>query len=179
MERGTHLPLRCLRPSAPAGPALQERATGPGRRGRHAPPRGCCLAKTGGPSGTASCRSSGTRWFEPASVGCPPGTLLCQAGDPPAMASRFGATEVDLSASTARTAGYSSGHGLPGSSSGKREPDLGLSADPGGAGHDGSSARPFERVGDPPPPRHRTIAEALWPDLVRVPAGPSDDHAGL
>ena len=86
---------------------------------------------------------------------------------------------MDLLAPTARTTGDSSGHGLFGPSSGKREPDLGLSADPGGAGHDGRSARPFERVGNPSPAWHRTHSSSIGPNLGGVLASAGGDNAGL
>ncbi len=47
MERGSLVPLLWLRPPPPAAPPLTPWATRPGRRGRHAPPRGCCLAPPG------------------------------------------------------------------------------------------------------------------------------------
>src|SRR5664280_1988818 len=54
---------------------------------------------------------------------------------------------MDLLARPVWTTGYSRWHGLSGPPPGQREPDLGLSTDPRGVGHDGHSARPFECVG--------------------------------
>ncbi len=111
IERGALLPLRCVRTSDSAGPALAGRPTEPGHRSRRSSPSGPRLASTGGASGTTACRSSRSRWIEPTSVGCSPGTLRCPAGDPAAMASTIGATEMDLLAPTAWTTDDSSGHG--------------------------------------------------------------------
>ena len=179
IERGALLPLRCFRPHASVGPSLSQWTAGPGHRDRHAPPRGCRLAPAGSASGPATIGSSSARWIEPTAVDCSPGTLLRPAGDSASLASRTRATEVDLLAQAAWTAGDSSGHGLSGPSSGKRERDLGISPNPRGAGHDGRSARPFERVGDPSQTRHRTQPSPNGPNLGRVPASAGGDDAGL
>jgi predicted MPP superfamily phosphohydrolase len=179
MERGALLPLHCLRPHTSVGPSLSQWTGRADHRDRHAPPRGCRLAPAGGASGPATSGSGSARWIEPTAVDCSPGTLLRPAGDSAALASRARATEVDLPAPAAWTTGDSSGHGLSGPSSGKREPYLGISPNPWGDGHDGSPARSFERVGDPSPAWHRPYSEAFWPDLGTVPAGPGTDHAGL
>jgi len=47
MERGALVLLHRLRPPPPAAASLTAWVTRPGRRGRHAPPRGCCLAPEG------------------------------------------------------------------------------------------------------------------------------------
>ncbi len=179
MERGALVPLYCLRPRTSVGPSLSQRTAGPDHRDRPAPPRGCRLAPTGGTSGPTTSGSSGTRWIEPAPLGCSATTILRPARNPVALASRTGGTEMDLLARTAWTTADSSGHGLFRPSSGQREPDLGISLNPRGAGHDGRSARSFERVGNPTPTWHRTCSSPIGPNLGGVPANADNDFVGL
>ena len=69
MGRGPLVPLRCLRPSPPVAPSLTARATRPGRRGRHAPPRGRRLAPPGRSSRAAAIGPGSPGRVEPAALG--------------------------------------------------------------------------------------------------------------
>jgi hypothetical protein len=105
--------------------------------------------------------------------------FLCPARDPLAMAPGPRATALDLLAPPARTTGAPGGQGLARPSPGQREPDLGVTAGPRGAGHHGRPACALERVGNSSPAWDRARASASWPDVGRAPASAGDDDARL
>jgi hypothetical protein len=125
MDRGVPVPIYRLRPPPPAAASVTPWATRPDCRGRHAPPRGCRLAPPSRPPRAAAIGPSSPGRVQPALVGCPAGTLLRPARDPPAMAPGPGAASLDLLAPTSWATSAYGGHSLCRPSPGQREPDLG------------------------------------------------------
>jgi len=95
------------------------------------------------------------------------------------MASRSGATEVDLLAAPAWTTVDPSGHGLSDPSPCKGKPDVWISPNPRGARHDGRQTCARERVGNPSPPWHRVLALTGGSELGGVPTSAGNDDAGM
>jgi hypothetical protein len=140
-----------LRSRAPASPALMEQAGGPGHRGCRPAPRGCCLAAPGDAARSSSGGPGRTHRVEPGTLGGSSETLLRPARDPAPLASRSGAPEMEIRTPTAWTPGAARRHRLLGRSPGPGEPDLGISADSGGAGRHRCPVGAIQRLGHPAP----------------------------
>ena len=118
MDRGALLPLRGLRSLAPAVPDLQERARGTGHRSRHGPSRGLGPAPPGSTSGPPASRQSDPRRAEPVPQAGASGTLLRPARDLAPVASRSGASPMDVLPPTVGASGGAGWHGPAGGSAG-------------------------------------------------------------
>ena len=139
MERGSLLPLHRLLSSPPTAPPLTPPVPGPGRRGCHAPPRGRGPAPPGRSSRSQVIGPGSPGGAEPAALGGSPGSASSSGPRPSCAGTGPGATALGPPAPTARPPRPPDRHGLGRAPPGPREPDLGLSARPRGAGHDGRS----------------------------------------
>jgi len=166
-----------LRPCAPVGPTL-ERSRGPGHRGRRTAPRGCCVAAPSVAAKSLLAGSGSPRRAEPGALGGSSGAFLRPARHLASMASGSRTTETDRRTPAAWTTGAVQRHCLPGSSPGQENPHLGIPADSRRADRHRSPVGAVDRVGHPAPVRSRTCTAAIRSDLVGVPQGAGDNHAG-